>query len=312
MKELRIFVIVLVLASAGCDAATSSNSNASSNTAPGQRSLSQAQAAKPLTEAAVVVDALPDKAAETQPPVIQERKIIRNGELTLETDLPEEAQRAIGTIVESKGGFVIESQQSSNDLRGATRDTVTMKVRVPAEKFNEALDEIRKTGTRVIVETVKGEDVTEEFVDIEARLKAKKLLETQIMEIMKRSNSVEDALSVQKELGTVRGEIEQIEGRKRFLENQSSLSTITLRIQTPTALTGNSTRFFYRLGEAFSTGYNAALTFILFLVTLLIAVLPFLLLVVLPLVLIARYLIKRRPRASKSILEIAKEEIKTD
>jgi hypothetical protein len=109
----------------------------------------------------------------------------------------------------------------------------------------------------------------------------------------------------------VRGEIEQIEGRKRFLENQSSLSTISLRIQSPTALTQSSTGFFYRLGEAFSTGYNAALTFILFLVTLLIAVLPFLLFIVLPLFLIARYLIKRQ-RASKSILEVVREEIKTD
>jgi Domain of unknown function (DUF4349) len=305
MKELRIFAILLFAITAACAGATSPNLESS------QKQVSR-EPAKPATEATSVMDKLPDKAADPLPPVIQERKIIRNGELTLEADLPEEAQRAISTIVESKGGFVIESQQSSSELRGATRDTVTMKVRVPAEKFNEAIDEIRKTGSRVIVETVKGQDVTEEFVDIEARLKAKKLLETQIMEIMKRSNSVEDALSVQKELGTVRGEIEQIEGRKRFLENQSSLSTITLRIQTPTALTAGSTGFFYRLGEAFSTGYNAALTFILFLVTLLIAVLPFLLLIVLPLFLIARYLIKRRPRASKSILEIAKEEIKTD
>lgn len=303
MKELRIFAIVLFAVTAACDGATSTTSN--SNAMSGQKSAANS----PAAEAAVMADL--DKAVET-PPVVQERKIIRNGELTLEADLPEEAQRAISNIVESKGGFVIESQQNSSDLRGATRDTVTMKVRVPAEKFNEAIDEIRKTASRVIVETVKGQDVTEEFVDIEARLKAKKLLEAQIMEIMKRANSVEDALSVQTELGSVRGEIEQIEGRKRFLENQSSLSTITLRIQTPTALTASSSGFFYRLGEAFSTGYNAALTFILFLVTLLIAVAPFLLLVVLPLFLIARYLIKRRPRASKSILEIAREEIKTD
>ena len=75
-----------------------------------------------------------------------------------------------------------------------------MKVRVPAEKFTETVEEIRKTAARVVVETVKGQDVTEEFVDIEARLKAKKQLEAQMMEIMKRAGSVEDALNVQKEL----------------------------------------------------------------------------------------------------------------
>ncbi len=94
-----------------------------------------------------------------------------------------------------------------------------MTIRVPSEKFDETLNEIRKNSNRVIVETVKGEDVTEEFIDIEARLKTKKALEEQFLEIMKRSNSVEEALNVQRELAEVRGEIEQIEGRKRFLEN---------------------------------------------------------------------------------------------
>ena len=110
---------------------------------------------------------------------------------------------------------------------------------------------------------------------------------------------------------TVRAEIEQIEGRKRFLENQASLSTINIRIQTPAAITGSSKGFFYRLGEAASTGFNGALTFVLFLVTLLIAILPFLLLIVLPLTLLGKYLLKRQRRA-QSMVEIAREEIKTD
>ncbi|MEJ7701891.1 MAG: DUF4349 domain-containing protein [Pyrinomonadaceae bacterium] len=143
----------------------------------------------------------------------------------METNAPEEAQQKITAIAESKGGFVIESSQSSSDAQATTRDTVTMTIRIPAAKFNETLDEIRKTSSRVIVETVKGQDVTEEFIDIEARLKTKKALEEQFLGIMKQSKSVEDALNVQRELADVRGEIEQIEGRKRFLENQSSLST---------------------------------------------------------------------------------------
>jgi hypothetical protein len=152
-----------------------------------------------------------------------DRKIVRNAELNLEANDPEEAQRKITGIAELKGGFVVESQQSSSDIKASSRDTVTMTVRVPAERFSEALDEIRTTATRVVVETVKGQDVTEEFIDIEAQLKAKKSLEEQFMAIMKRANSVEDALEVQSQLADVRGEIERIEGRKRFLQNQSSL-----------------------------------------------------------------------------------------
>ena len=242
---------------------------------------------------------------------IVERKIIRNADLTLEAGSPEEAQQKISAIAESKKGFVIESTQSSSDVKTTTRDTVTMTIRVPAEQFNSALDEIRKTSNRVIVETVKGEDVTEEFIDIEARLKTKKALEEQFLEIMKRSNSVEDALNVQRELAEVRGEIEQIEGRKRFLENQASLSTIKIILQSPTAFSANSSGFFYQLKESVGSGFDAALSFILGLVTVVIALLPFLLLVVLPICLILRYFWSKR-RKQNLASEIARDEIKIE
>jgi hypothetical protein len=243
-------------------------------------------------------------------PVQIERKIIRHADLNLEADAPEEAMTKINAIAQSKGGFVVESQQSSSDVKTTTRDVVTMTVRVPSARFNEALDEIRKTASRVIVENVKGEDVTEEFIDIEARLKTERALEQQFLEIMKQAKSVADALNVQRQLAQVRGEIEKIEGRKRFLENQSSLSTVKIRLQTPTAFSANSSGFSAQLGEAFGKGFDAALGFILGLVTFVIAILPFLLVVVLPLALVIRYFLKRR-RRQKRASEIAREEIKT-
>lgn len=245
--------------------------------------------------------------SETSPVGI-DRKIIRNAELNLESDSPEESQKKITSIAESKGGFVVESQQSSNDVRSTTRDIVVMTVRVPAAKFNEALDEIRNAAKRVIVETVKGEDVTEEFIDIEARLRAKKALELQFMEIMKRANTVDDALSVQSQLAEVRGEIEKIEGRKRFLENRASLSTIKIRLQTPTALSSSSSGFSYRLAESFSNGLDVALSFILGLVTFVVAILPLAVIIGLPGYFIVRHIWRKQNRP-KSVSEIAKDEI---
>ena len=225
-----------------------------------------------------------------------QRKIIRNAELSLEAASPEEAQQKITAVAESKGGFVVESQQSSTTAQATTRDRVTMTLRVPADKFNETLDEIRKAASRVVVETVKGQDVTEEFIDIEARLKTKKALEAQFLEIMKQGRTVEDALNVQRELAAVRGEIEQIEGRKRFLESQTSLSTIRLTLQTPTAFSASSSGFFYQIGKSFSRGFDVALNFILGFITFIIAILPFLVLVVLPLYLLLRYFWKKRKK----------------
>ncbi len=242
--------------------------------------------------------------AQTAKPV--ERKIIRNADLSLESEEPEIAQQKITAIAEGKGGFVIQSTQRGTDVTSVKRDTVTMSLRVPSAKFNESLDEIRKTASRVVVETVNGQDVTEEFIDIEARLKVKKALEEQFLEIMKRSNSVADALNVQREISNVRTEIEQIEGRKRFLENQSSLSTIKVSLQTPKAIAGSSKGFIYRLTDSVSSGLDFALSFVLFLVSALIALLPLLLFVVLPFVLLIRYFFRRRKARNQSISKTAK------
>ena len=247
------------------------------------------------------------KAEETH---AAERRVIRNAELNLETENPEDAQRKITSIAELRGGFVVESQQSSSEVQSTTRDIVTMTVRVPADKFGDALADIRNVSTRVVVETVKGQDVTEEFIDIEAQLVAKKALEQQFMEIMKRAITVNDALHVQSQLADVRGDIERIEGRKRFLENQSAMSTIKIRLQTAKVFAATSTGFGGRLSDSFSAGADVALSFVLGLVTFLVASLPFALFVCLPAFVIIRYVWKRQGRP-RSVVELAEDELKS-
>ena len=237
-----------------------------------------------------------------------DRKIVRNAELDLEADSPEQAQEKITSIAEMKGGFVVESNQSMSDTKATNRDIVSMTVRVPSDKFGEALDEVRKTGSRVVSETVKGEDVTEEFIDVEAQLKAKKALEAQFMEIMKRASRVEEALEVQSELADVRGEIEKVEGRKRFLENKSSLSTIKIRLQTAQVIASATHGFGERFVGAFDAGMSVATNFVLGLMTFFVAILPFALFIGLPTVFVFRYFWRRQTRP-KSVSEIARDEI---
>jgi hypothetical protein len=287
----------------GADAAPAAySSNTAVNAAPKRVNVGRAvlrQAA--LSKADTVADTTYDT----------DRKVIRNADIELESDSPEESQRTITSIAETMGGFVVESQQSSSDVRSYVRDIATMTVRVPADKFNGALDQIRSSGKRVVLETVKGQDVTEEFIDIEAQLKAKKALEAQFMEIMKRAKTIDEALDVQTQLADVRGEIERIEGRKRFLENQSSLSTIKIRLQTAKVIAASTEGLGGRFGDAFAAGFEVATNFLLGLVTLIIAVLPFALIFGLPSVLVFRYFWKRAARR-RTAAEIAKEELKTD
>lgn len=305
-KFIAIFLSALLASCAGAQSDRLSFSKEPASNGGGRNSSNTTTTLNPPAAQQVSLDQA--ETSQNQPTTV-ERKIIRNADLQLEAASPEEAQQKITAIAESKDGFVVESQQSSSDVRSSSRDIVTMTVRVPAAKFNESLDEIRKTAARVIVETIKSDDVTEEFIDIEARLKAKKALETQFLEIMKQAKSVDDALSVQKQLAEVRGEIEKIEGRKRFLETQASLSTIKIRVQTPASFSTNSTGFFYRLGESISSGFDFALSFILGLVTFLVAILPFVIFIVLPILLVLRYL-WRKWRKRKLATEIAREEIR--
>jgi len=165
-------------------------------------------------------------------------------------------------------------------------------VRVPAAQFNQAMEEIRATGLRIVQEKIAGQDVTEEFMDLEARIKNQKALESQFIEIMKRAAKVDDALSVQRELAEVRTEIEKLEGRRRFLENQSSLSTINVTLQPPTQIV-NATGFWYSVKTAFSDGVEVALAMVLFLIRAVIALLPVAIIFGLPLTLIARFVLRR-------------------
>ena len=316
MSKIKFIAVLFLAILTACSSESSLNTNASavSQETANKGSLGGGGGGggREIEKLPVVQQISLNQAENSQPPpVATERKIVRNADLQFEAVSSEESQQKITAIAESRGGFVVESTQSSSDVQATTRDIVTMTVRVPSAKFNESLDEIRKTANRVIVETVKSDDVTEEFIDIEARLKAQKSLEAQFLEIMKRANSVEDALNVQRELAEVRGEIERVEGRKRFLENQASLSTIKIRLQTSSAFSANSSGFFYRLKDSLSSGYDFALNFIFVLVSFLIGILPFLLFIALPIFLLIRYFWKRQHKG-KSIIEIAREEIKSE
>ncbi len=230
--------------------------------------------------------------------IASERKIIRNADLSIETNAPAEGQRRITSLAESRGGFVVNSETKQTDKEGAPSQpdtTITLVVRVPSTQFGAMLDDIRKTGSRVRQEKITGQDVTEEYVDLEARVKTKKALEAQFLEIMKRAGRISDALDVQTQLAEVRTDIERLEGRRRLLENQSSLSTITVTLQPP-ALFLHTSGFFHNMKEAFGDGVDVAASITLALIRFAIVMIPITLFIFLPLGLLARYLIRRGRR----------------
>ena len=171
-------------------------------------------------------------------------------------------------------------------------DVITIEMRVPAAQFDSALADIRAAGGSVTAQKITGKDVTEEYIDLEARLRTQRALEAQLLEIMKRADEVADAVSVQRELTNVRTEIERVEGRRRFLENQASLSTISVTLQPPAPLIG-TTGFFRGVGAAFGEGVDIAAAITLFFIRLLLALIPVVIFIGLPAYFVLRYLVRR-------------------
>lgn len=303
MRPLTTFILTLALAAlTGCAASSQRapqplTSSPSTSTAPQQ----SADAAAPggggdIAMKTVSLERTEDPAAQQQGPnpAPVERKIIRNATLTLEVEQPAKAMQRIASVAEARGGFVVtsDSRQQTGAHGEHAYEVITVEMRVPAAQFDAALADIRAAGGTVTAQKITGKDVTEEYIDLEARLRTQRALEAQLLEIMKSAHAVSDAISVQSELTKVRTEIERVEGRRRFLENQSSLSTISVTLQPPAPLIG-TTGFFRSVGTAFGEGVDIAAAITLFLIRLFLALLPVALFIGLPAYFLLRYLVRR-------------------
>jgi len=238
-----------------------------------------------------------EQAEETSAAI--DRKIVRNADLTLEVPSTTETQQKIVSIAETQGGFVVTSEAKQRDSQEPAQRTLDIKlvVRIPENHFGAALDQIRALATNVPEAKITGQDVTEEFIDLEARIKTQTALEQQFLQIMKQAHKVEDAMEVQRQIGDVRTEIEKLEGRKRFLENRSSLSTITITIITPKPMVVvPTTGFRHNVGEAISDSIDVGAAILLFFVRFAIVMIPVGVLVLLPIGLLLRYVMRRIKR----------------
>lgn len=157
------------------------------------------------------------------------RKVIKDANLSVEVGSFKDASGRAAAICEVQGGYVQSSSAlaSKGDLRSGS-----IVLRVPADKFEAVLRDIENLG-RVRSKEIAGRDVTEEYVDLEARLSNWQQQEKQLLVIMGKASKVSDVLQVQAELGRVREEIERIAGRLKYLNSQIVFSTIRVELFEP-------------------------------------------------------------------------------
>jgi uncharacterized membrane protein len=190
-------------------------------------------AAAKMTEANPVADgsagyaaSSPQQAQNAQQEL--QRLVIKTADLSLQVESVRDAEAAIRAKVAELGGYVVKVETSGADANMTARITF----RVPAAQFDTALAGTQGLAKKVLGRTVSGDDVTEEFVDLEARLRNLEATRDRLQSFLDKANTVEDALKVNQSLSEIQGQIEQLKGRKQFLQQSAALSTVSVALMS--------------------------------------------------------------------------------
>jgi len=262
----RVLILYCVLQSAaGCGYQATTESYSEAPVAASTEAAGEA--AEPL--AAEIGDLDQAQAAAS------DRKIIYDADVSLVvTDFPR-AESEVPRLAKEHGGYLADV---SIDRTAGAPPTGRWQVRIPVERFEPFLDALSNLG---IPENRRqtAKDVTEEYIDLEARIANKKRLEERILQLLDASEgAIKDVIEVERELARVRSEIEQMEGRLRYLTNRIALTTVTITVreqrdyvppEAPTFVArikqawGNSLVSLRRFGENVSVAIVAAFPWLL-------------------------------------------------
>lgn len=220
--------------------------------------------------------------------VNMERKIIQNADLTLQVKDVPTAVDQISLLSTQLGGYLVNSRQH----RYEDKISASISVKVPADKLTVMVETISGYG-KLSDKTITTDDVTEEYYDAEARLKVLEAKETRLLALLDKANTITDIVTIEKELGVVRGDIEVIKGRLKYLTNATSFSTVNVTLEQGLAGTLKAPQG--TLGKAWQgliSSLNTLVDFGSSLVVFLVVILPWIVVVGLFFFLI-RYLFRR-------------------
>ena len=200
----------------------------------------------------------------------EERMIVRSGDISLVVEDVVTVRDEIAQLTGSLGGYVVSSRISGEEPDRTGR----ISIRVPDEKFDEALTKIRNLAVRVTSESTNSQDITEQYIDLEARLKNAEATESQYLALLEKAEDVEDILRIYESLSYVRREIEQLKGQMQYLERTASMSLISVRL-TPEKTAKPLVKAGWSAWEILKSAFRGLVTFSQWMGTLLIWLLIF-------------------------------------
>jgi len=187
--------------------------------------LAAGDGARPVGAAAPGAAAADDPTGSAPPlAALADRQIVKTGEVTVEVDNVSAALGRVRAIASQLGGYVGGSQA------GTLEDSATLTLRIPADRFEEALSRLHELDGEVQAEATREEDVTSAIVDMSARIANLEASERQYRALLERAEAIDDVLAVQTRLDGVRGQIEQLKAQLEQLSGLAGMSTLTVTL----------------------------------------------------------------------------------
>lgn len=266
MKKIRMAIISIlgVLLFAGCSNHDNEKSTEgdSADQAMTEESALQNTESNGLSEAPDVKE---DAGGKSETSIISDsgdRMLIYNAQVELETEDYDAFRKQLDNRMQENGAYVVEANISKGDDE---RRSGQIRIRVPQQKFESMMGGFEEISDSIISQTITGRDVTEEYVDLESRLSAKKKVESRLLHFLEQAEATDSLLKISQDLERIQSEIEVLKGKMKYLQNQSDFSTITLEIHETKVVVpdvnGTSHNTWERTKQAFASSINGVSTF---------------------------------------------------
>ena len=221
----------------------------------------------------------------------EEKKIQRNANISIEVKNLDESISKLNEIILLLNAEIISSNKGGMDFG---QPYANIRIRVLSGNLDSAINEFKKLSTKIISENIYTNDVTEEFIDTEARLKIMRSTEDRFNSLLLKSETVEEIIQVEKELMRIRGDIESLEGRLNYLSKTTDTSEVNLNLNEQIPITGES----WKINDSFTSALQNLSSFAKWLADFIINIIVFIpaIIVIALIIIFLRKLIKNKKK----------------
>jgi hypothetical protein len=259
MKNLKFILIILIAVSMGCGGYN--EKSFSDEFSVSDDVMYDAE----MEIAPTTAFEMPQRTSPMQEPnLVVEKKIIKDARIGLEVEDYAQYRINLDSAIFKAGGYISSDNLDKNDYN----INCQLVIRIPADYFDKFVSSVEEGSEKLLYKNISARDVTEEFIDIEARLKTKKEVEKRYIQLLSRAKNIKEILEVEEKLRVLREEIESKEGRLKYLQKQVSYSTVHLNITQSFEYKYEPEKkknFFQRLFKSLDKGWKGFVVFVLFL-----------------------------------------------